>query len=85
MLLGCNNYAALQCASQYRCGIYGLGRKSIKLLHDEKNSQKSEFLGFYLYFCHVVQSSYLFFCNTKTSGISDTAKSRTTFLLFRCL
>ena len=39
MLLGCNNYA-LQCASQYRCGIYGLGRKSIKLLHDEKKLTK---------------------------------------------
>ena len=37
-------------------GINGLSQKSIKLFYDRKDSSKrSEFLGFYLYICHVIR------------------------------
>lgn len=37
----------------------GLSQKNIKLLHNRKKSSKrSEFFGFYIYFCHVVRSFY---------------------------
>ena len=48
-------------ASQSQGGIYGLSQKSINFLHDGKYSSKGgEFLGFYLYFCHVIQSFICF-------------------------
>ena len=37
--------------ASHQSGIYGLSQKSIKLLHNRKNSSKrSEFFRFYLYF-----------------------------------
>ena len=52
---------AIQCAPQSQGGIYGLSQKSINFLHDGKYSSKGgEFLGFYLYFCHVIQSFICF-------------------------
>ena len=59
------------------CGSW----ESIKLLHNRKNSSKrSEFLRFYLYFCHVILEFCLSsFRNTKVSENSDMAKSWATF------
>ena len=49
--------------------------ENTKYLHNrKKSSKKSEFLKFYLYFCHVIQSFIIFFCNTKISEISDMTK-----------
>ena len=43
-----------------------------------KSSKRSEFLRIYLYFCHVIQYFICFYCDTKTSKISDLAKQRVT-------
>lgn len=41
-------------AAQAKRGIDGLAKKSVKTLHDCKySSKRSEYLGFYLYLCHV--------------------------------
>jgi hypothetical protein len=39
----------------------------------------SEFLGFYVYLCHVIDDFLVLFCNTKISEKSDKAKSWATF------
>ena len=58
-------------------GINGLSQKSIKLFYDRKDSSKrSEFLGFYLYICHVIRRfCYTCLCSTKVGEKSDMAKS----------
>ena len=65
-------------SSGWVCSVFAsLSQKSIKLIHDRKDSSKrSKYLGFYLYICHVIRRfCYTSFCSTKLGEKSDVAKS----------
>ena len=74
---------AIQCVFQSQCGVYGWSQKCVKLLHNRKQiSRMWEFLGFYLYFCHVIQS-FICFIATLRQVIFLTWHNHGHFFLFR--
>ena len=64
-------------SSGWVCSVFAiLSQKRIKLIHDRKDSSKRrEYLGFYLYICHVIRRFYYTsFCSTKVGEKFDVAK-----------